>query len=57
MVVQMNQGVDYARDSTEDHHLTLQRDALQQAICSVIQEEDASGKSVGGLELAQSLAQ
>ncbi|MBU6419179.1 MAG: recombinase family protein [Proteobacteria bacterium] len=47
----MNQRVGYARISTEDQHLDLQRDALQQAGCGVIYEEAASGKSAVRPEL------
>ncbi|ASL41089.1 MULTISPECIES: recombinase family protein [Acetobacter] len=49
----MNQRIGYARVSTEDQHLDLQRDALQQAGCHVIYEEAASGKSAARLELEQ----
>ncbi|SAK40666.1 resolvase domain-containing protein [Caballeronia fortuita] len=47
----MNQRIGYARVSTDDQHLDLQRDALQQAGCGVIYEEAASGKNVARLEL------
>ncbi|MDR0211909.1 MAG: recombinase family protein [Pseudomonas putida] len=49
----MNQRIGYARVSTEDQHLELQRNALQQAGCGVIYEEAASGKSAERLELDQ----
>ncbi len=47
----MNQRIGYARVSTEDQHLDLQRDALQQAGCGVIYEEKASSKSTTRSEL------
>ena len=43
----------YARVSTDDQHLDLQRDALTKAGCSVIYEEAASGKSTARPELEQ----
>lgn len=49
----MNQRIGYARVSTEDQHLHLQRDALQQAGCGVIYEEAESGKSTVRPELKQ----
>lgn len=49
----MNQRIGYARVSTDDRHLDQQRDALQQAGCSVIYEEAASGKSAARPELEQ----
>lgn len=49
----MNQRIGYARVSTDDQHLDLQRDALQQAGCSTIYEEAASGKSTARPELEQ----
>ncbi len=49
----MNQRIGYARVSTDDQHLDLQRDALKQAGCSVIYEEAASGKSSVRPELDQ----
>ena len=49
----MNQRIGYARVSTEDQYLDLQRDALQQAGCGVIYEEAASGKNATRPELEQ----
>ncbi|WP_081822092.1 recombinase family protein [Acidocella facilis] len=49
----MNQRIGYARVSTEDQQLDLQRDALAHAGCSVIYEEAASGKSAARPELEQ----
>jgi len=48
--------IGYARVSTDDQNLDLQRDALKQAGCSAIYEETASGKSATArAELAQCL--
>ncbi|AWB35615.1 recombinase family protein [Orrella marina] len=49
----MNQRIGYARISTDDQHLDLQRDALTQAECGVIYEEAASGKNTARPELEQ----
>ena len=49
----MNQRIGYARVSTEDQHLDLQRDALQQAGCRVVYEEAASGRNNARSELEQ----
>lgn len=49
----MNQRIGYARVSTDDQHLELQRDALLQAGCGVVYEEAISGKSSARPELEQ----
>lgn len=41
----MKQRIGYARVSTDDQNLDLQRDALNKASCKTIYEETASGKS------------
>ncbi|ATG74485.1 recombinase [Zobellella denitrificans] len=51
----MNQRIGYARVSTDDQHLDLQRDALTQAECNVIYEEAISGKNAVRPELEQCL--
>jgi DNA invertase Pin-like site-specific DNA recombinase len=47
----MNQRIGYARVSTDDQNLNLQRDALAAVGCSTIYEETASGKSAARPEL------
>lgn len=49
----MNQRIGYARVSTDDQNLDLQRDALQKAGCALIYEEAVSGKSADRPELEQ----
>lgn len=51
----MNQRIGYARVSTDDQHLDLQREALQRAGCSLIYEETASGRNAQRPELDQCL--
>lgn len=47
----MNQRIGYARISSDDQHLDLQRDAFMRAGCGAIYEEAASGKSAARPEL------
>lgn len=47
----MNQRIGYARVSTDDQNLDMQRDALKQSGCAIIYEEAASGKNTGRPEL------
>ncbi|WP_233799707.1 recombinase family protein [Paraburkholderia sp. HP33-1] len=49
----MNQRIGYARVSTDDPHLDLQRDALTRAGCGAIYEEPASVKNAARPELEQ----
>lgn len=49
----MNQRIGYARVSTDDQNLDLQRDALKKARCNTIYEEAASGKNTDRAELGQ----
>lgn len=51
----MSQKIGYARVSTDDQNLDLQRDALQRAGCATIYEEHASGKTTARIELGQCL--
>ncbi len=44
----MNQRIGYARVSTDDQNLDLQRDALRQAGCSTIYEEAAKERGTPG---------
>jgi DNA invertase Pin-like site-specific DNA recombinase len=43
--------IGYARVSTEDQTLDLQRDALKQAKCRQVYEEQATGKNIGRPQL------
>jgi len=47
----MSKRIGYARVSTDDQNLDLQRDALARSGCAVIYEETASGKSAQRIEL------
>jgi DNA invertase Pin-like site-specific DNA recombinase len=47
----MSKRIGYARVSTEDQNLDLQRDALTRSGCLTIYEETASGKSAKRIEL------
>ena len=51
----MNQRIGYARISTDDQQLDLQRDALKNSGCSLLYEETASGKNTARPELAACL--
>jgi DNA invertase Pin-like site-specific DNA recombinase len=51
----MGERIGYARVSTDDQNLDLQRDALTKTGCSAIYEETASGKSAGRPELEHCL--
>jgi DNA invertase Pin-like site-specific DNA recombinase len=51
----MSKRIGYARVSTDDQNLDLQRDALAKTKCDAIYEETASGKSVGRPELEHCL--
>ncbi len=53
LVAAMSQRIRYVRVSTDDQHLYLQRDALQQAGCGVIYEEVASDKNTARPKLEQ----
>ena len=48
----MSKRIGYARVSTDDQNLDLQRDALTRSGCATIYEETASGKSAQRIELA-----
>ncbi len=47
----MGHRIGYARVSTDDQNLDLQRDALSKSACTAIYEETAGGKSAGRPEL------
>jgi DNA invertase Pin-like site-specific DNA recombinase len=51
----MSQRIGYARVSTDDQNLDLQRDVLMKTGCDSIYEETASGKSAGRPELEHCL--
>ena len=50
-IKRMSKRIGYARVSTDDQNLDLQRNALTRAGCAVIYEETASGKSSQRIEL------
>jgi DNA invertase Pin-like site-specific DNA recombinase len=49
----MSKRIGYARVSTDDQNLDLQRDALTRSGCVTIYEETASGRSSSRIELEQ----
>ena len=51
----MSQRIGYARVSTDDQNLDLQKDALHKFGCEILYEEKASGKSADRPELEQCL--
>ena len=51
----MKQRIGYARVSTDDQNLDLQRDALTKSSCQTIYEEKASGKATDRPELSNCL--
>lgn len=51
----MKQRIGYARVSTDDQNLDLQRDALTKSACKTIYEEKASGKATDRPELTNCL--
>ena len=51
----MNQFIGYARTSTDEQRLDLQRDALKDVGCRIIYEEQTSGKNSERQELSQCL--
>lgn len=54
-IKRMSKRIGYARVSTDDQNLDLQRDALTKSLCQVIYEETASGKSSQRDELGHCL--
>ena len=51
----MGKRIGYARISTDDQNLDMQRDALQKAACDLVYEERGSGKNADRPELIQCL--